>query len=437
MAQGTKTSQGTKTNYQERMHLVQKEIMGRYFAEMTHLAEGGEGQAAYMLISGNPVELVRAFDLLPIYPEVNALQIAAKKQALPFIQRAEEMGYSIDNCAYVKADIGCFFGGRETSFGKIPLPSLILCNYVGCNVYLQWFEHLGEYCPGVPIFNLDIPFVRTDSGEPTPEDVTYVVRQLEDLIELCERITGKKLDYAKLQRIVALSGETGELWSEIKALTQRIPSPFDAYFDSVTMMAPLYCLRGSEECVEFFRVAYEELKAKADAGVGPLPEERFRIVIEGPPPWPFLRIFRDMFSKWGAVAVASTYSTVGGLWEFGFRHDPARPLESIAQHMLQWNLTNRNFLQRYEQIRRYMEEWSADALVIHSVKSCRLFSAGQGDMREYFTKELGIPTLLIESDLEDPRYFSEAQLKNRIDAFFESLEHKKLVAARSEGGGAR
>jgi len=418
-------------SYQERMHLMQKEMMAQYFAEMTQMAKGGEGQAAYMLISGNPVELVRAFDFLPIYPEVNALQIAAKKQALPFIQKAEEMGYSIDNCAYVKADIGCFFSGRETNFGTIPLPSLLLCNYVGCNVYLQWFEHLAEYCPTVPVFNLDIPFVRTESGEPRPEDVTYVVRQLEDLIELCERITGKKLDYAKLQRIVALSGQTGELWSKIKSLTQRTPSPFDAFFDSVTMMAPLYCLRGSEECVRFFEVAYEELLAKADAGVGPLPEERFRIVIEGPPPWPYLRTFRDMFSKWGAVAVASTYSTVGGLWEFGFKHDPVRPLESIAQHMLQWNLTNRNFLQRYEQIRRYMEEWSADALVIHSVKSCRLFSAGQGDMREYFTKELGIATLLIESDLEDPRYFSEAQLRNRIDAFFESLEHRKLVGARS------
>ena len=137
-----------------------------------------------------------------------------------------------------------------------------------------------------------------------------------------------------------------------------------------------------------------------------------------------------------AVAVASTYSTVGGLWEFGFRHDPDRPLESIARHMLQWNVTNRNFLQRYQQIRRYVEEWHADALVIHSVKSCRLFSAGQGDMREYFTKELNVPTLLIESDLEDPRYFSEAQLKNRIDAFFESLEHKKMVHTGAQVGGA-
>jgi benzoyl-CoA reductase subunit B len=98
--------------------------------------------------------------------------------------------------------------------------------------------------------------------------------------------------------------------------------------------------------------------------------------------------------------------------------------------MLRYNVTNRSFFQRYEQLRQYVEEWNADALVIHSVKSCRLFSAGQGDMREYFSKELGVPTLLIESDLEDPRYFSEAQMRNRIDAFFEALEHKKLVAAR-------
>ncbi len=48
-------------------------------------------------------------------------------------------------------------------------------------------------------------------------------------------------------------------------------------------------------------------------------------------------------------------------------------------------------------------------------------------MRHYFVSDLGVPTLLVESDLEDPRYFSEAQMRNRIDAFFESLENQKLV----------
>jgi benzoyl-CoA reductase subunit B len=425
-----------KNTYQGQMHLLQKEMMGRYFDRVTRAAEQGDGKAVYMLISGNPVELVQAFDLVPVYPEIDALQLAVKKAALPFILKAEEIGYSMDNCAYVKADVGLFLGDRKTPFATIPLPSLILCNYVGCNVYLQWFEHLAEYCDG-EIYNLDIPFLREPSGKPSKADIEYVVKQLEEVIVAMERLTGKDLDWAKLKRIVALSGETGELWAKVKSLTKNRPTPFDAYFDSVTMMAPLYCLRGTEDGLRFFQTALKEMEEKVQMGQGPLPEERFRFVIEGPPPWPYLRTFRDLFSKWGAVAVASTYSTVGGLWEFGFKHDPNRPLESIAEHMLEWNVTNRNFLQRYAQIRRYIDEWNADALIIHSVKSCRLFSAGQGDMREYFTKELNVPTLLIESDIEDPRYFSEAQIKNRIDAFFESLEHKKIVReAQAAAGGA-
>ena len=52
MAEATKTE---KTSYQGQMHLLQKEIMGRYFDRLTRAAEQGEGKAAYMLISGNPV----------------------------------------------------------------------------------------------------------------------------------------------------------------------------------------------------------------------------------------------------------------------------------------------------------------------------------------------------------------------------------------------
>ncbi|HUZ48679.1 MAG TPA: 2-hydroxyacyl-CoA dehydratase family protein [Candidatus Dormibacteraeota bacterium] len=415
--------------YQGHLHNLQKELMAEYYADLTASAEGSGVPAAYLLIGGNPVELLRAFDILPVFPEVNALQLAVRKQSLPHIQAAEFMGYSSDNCAYVKADIGMYFAGRKTPFATIPEPTLLLCNYVGCNVYLDWFGHLSEYT-GRPAFQLDIPFIRTQSGTPSRDDIIYVLRQLERLVELCEEITGKRLDQDRLRESVRLSSETGALWSKIKHLTKQAPAPYDAYFDSVTMMAPLYCLRGTPQGLRFFETAYAELAEKAAAGVGPLETERFRYVIEGPPPWPHLRTFRDMFSRWNAVAVASTYSTVGGLWEFGFVHDPDHPMESIARHLLEWNLTNRNFLQRYAQIERYLEEWNASALVIHSVKSCRLFSAGQGDMREYFTKR-GIPTLLVESDLEDPRYFSEAQMRNRIDAFFESVGHRTAVQGAS------
>jgi benzoyl-CoA reductase subunit B len=273
---------------------------------------------------------------------------------------------------------------------------------------------------------LDVPFLRED--EPSQAAIDYVVRQLKELVTLLESITGKKFDYDRFTEAVRCSAEVEELWSQIKHLARRSPSPFDAYFDAITLMGPLYVYRATPEGVEFFRAALEEMWQKVATGQGVYDQEKFRLVIEGPPPYPYFRTFRDMFAKWKACAVASTYSTVGGLWEFGDRHDPDHPFESVALHMLAQNVTNRNYLQRYEQIKRYIEEWNADGLIIHFVKSCRLFSAGQGDMRDYVTKTLGVPTLYIESDLEDPRYFAEAQTRNRIDAFFETLEHSKLTA---------
>ena len=273
----------------------------------------------------------------------------------------------------------------------------------------------------------DVPSARTP--EPTAADVRYVVGQLRELIALCESFTGRKFDIDELREVLGHAARAEEGYARCKDLCKSHPAPFDAYFDSINMMGPINVLRGMREAADFFDVAVAEFEELVAQRLGPLSEERFRTVIEGPPPYPYYKNFRNLFAKWGAVAVQSTYSTVGGIWEWGFRHDPARPLESIAEQMLRENLTNRSITARYQQIKRYVEEWEADALVIHSIKSCRLFSAGQGDMRDYIARELDVPTLLVESDLEDPRYYAEAQLKNRIDAFFEGLATRKTMLA--------
>lgn len=425
MAEAAQATQAVKGEhgYHGRVHDHSKTLMEAWAAESERRARTGEPSATLM-ISGNCVEILRAFDIHPLFPEVSALQVAIRKQSLPLILKAEQVGYSSDNCAYVKADIGYLLSGGYGPQGTLPLPSLVLCNYVGCNVYVKWFEHLAHFAKA-PLYVLDIPFLREE--RPSPEDVAYVVRQLREVIALCEGITGTRFDIDRLREVLAYSRRAEDGWTRAKELCQAVPAPFDAYFDSINMMGPINVLRGTRECAEFFDVAVAEYEGLVARGESPLPEERFRIVVEGPPPYPYYRNFRNLFARWGAVAVQSTYSTVGGLWEFGFRHDPEHPLESIAEQMIAQNLTNRSLLARYGQIRAYVEGWRADALVIHSIKSCRLFSAGQGDMREYFTKELGVPTLLVESDLEDPRYYAEAQMRNRIDAFFEALEHKKVM----------
>ena len=417
-----RTAVADDKDYRGTVHTLSRNIMNDWLAELKEATTNGT-PSAYLMISGNCVEILRCFDILPVFPEVNALQLAIRKKSLPYIIKSEEIGYASDNCAYVKADIGFTLCGGVGEGANIPKPNLIVCNFVGCNVYIKWFEHCSSMM-NVPMIMLDVPFLR--EPEPTSDDVNYVMQQLRELITRCEELTGRKFDIDRLREILKYSARAEEGWSRAKELCKNRPTPFDAYFDSINMMGPINALRGTPEAAEFFDRVVEQYEHIVADGTGVLDEERFRIVFEGPPPYPYYRNFRNLFEAWGAVAVQSTYSTVGGTWEFGFRHDPDRPLESIAEQMLIHNLCNRSLLDRYEQIRTYVEDWHADALVIHSIKSCRLFSAGQGDMREYFTKTLGVPTLMVESDLEDPRYYAEAQMKNRIDAFFEALQYKKM-----------
>jgi benzoyl-CoA reductase subunit B len=44
-----------------------------------------------------------------------------------------------------------------------------------------------------------------------------------------------------------------------------------------------------------------------------------------------------------------------------------------------------------------------------------------------------VPSLFVESDMMDRRVVSEAQMKNRIDAFFEGLASRRQAAASGRG----
>ncbi|MCH7828087.1 MAG: benzoyl-CoA reductase subunit B, partial [Bacteroidetes bacterium] len=57
------------------------------------------------------------------------------------------------------------------------------------------------------------------------------------------------------------------------------------------------------------------------------------------------------------------------------------------------------------------------------------FSAGQLLMMRKLEEKLEIPVGFIESDLVDPRYFSYANIKNRLESFFQMLEQRKLINA--------
>jgi benzoyl-CoA reductase subunit B len=83
------------------------------------------------------------------------------------------------------------------------------------------------------------------------------------------------------------------------------------------------------------------------------------------------------------------------------------------------------------------DRFELDGAVFHSVKSCRTTSTGMADSRRAFTELRDLPSLFLEADMMDRRVVSEAQLKNRIDAFFEGMAARRVTASREGFTAAR
>jgi benzoyl-CoA reductase subunit B len=407
----------------------QKEMIAAHYTRLAKAPDTGE-RSVYTFVPGNLTELIRNFDLLPVLPEINALQSAMRGKSKDYIAAAEKEGHSEDVCTYVKCDVGMKRAGNVGPTGeRLPDPDLLLLSYTGCFTFMKWFEILRqEY--DCPVTMLHVPY--QGEGEITDSMRTYVVEQLKQkIIPALEKASGKKFDLDKLREQLRRSAQAEDDLVAVLESAKNKPSPIDAYFGGVYYIGPIFtAFRGTQEAIDYYRLLKAETFERVAQKRGPVTpegemgEERYRLVVEGPPNWTHFRQFWKMFSEEGAVCVASTYTKVGGVYDTGFRHDPDRPLESLAEYCLGC-YTNLNLPTRVEMLERYVKEYQADGLLINSIKSCNSFSAGQLMMLREIEKRTGVPGGFIESDLVDPRYFSGANIKNRLESYFQMIEQKR------------
>jgi benzoyl-CoA reductase subunit B len=412
--------------------VLQKEMIAGHYSSLARAREEGR-PVVYTFVPGNLTELIGSLGFLPVLPEINALQSAMRKKSAEYIGRAEKIGHSEDVCTYVKCDIGMSRAGNLGPTGEpLPPPDLLLLSYTGCFTFMKWFELLREEYR-CPVAMLHVPY--QGDGVATDAMVAYVVEQLvKNVVPQMESIAGRKLDEADLARRLALSARAEDDFVWTLESAKHRPSPIDAYFAGVYYIGPIFTsFRGTEEAIAYYRALRKEVEDRIARGEGPVTpdgpmgQQRFRLVVEGPPNWTSFRDFWRMFASEGAVFVASSYTKVGGLYDRGFRHDPANPLESLARYCLGC-YTNLNLPTRIDLLERYVRDYGADGFVINSIKSCNSFSAGQLLILRELERRTGIAGGFIESDLVDPRYFSAANIKNRIESYLQMVEQKRSGA---------
>ncbi len=412
---------------------MQKEMINRNYHELATAHENGRKVSA-TFVPGNLNELLMCFDFARNLPETNALHNGMRKKTGKFIMDAERDGHSEDVCTYVKADLGMLLNGEIGPTGeRLPRPDILLLSYTGCFTFMKWFE-LVRHKYGCETVMLHVPY--QGEGVISGNMRDYVVKQLkETVIPALERVSGIKFDIDRLRQYMRESAKAEEDLVRVLQSAKNRPSPIDGFFGAVYYIGPMFtAFRGTTEATRYYATLRREIEQRVRDGKGPItPEgeltrENYRLVVDGTPCWTSFREFWKMFYDEGAVVVASSYAKVGGVFDFGFRHDPDHPLESLADYCLGC-MSNMSLPQRIDMLCNYMDEYQADGLLVNSIKSCNSYSAGQLLVLREVEKRTGKPAAFIETDLVDPRYFSPSNVKTRLESYFQMIKQKRAAAA--------
>jgi bcr-type benzoyl-CoA reductase subunit B len=384
-----------------------KKLITDYYIE-AKTAEGTDRPVCW-ITSGGPAEFLIAMDVIPVYPENHGAMCGASRMSVELAEVAEKMGFSRDLCSYARGDIGSAVT-KGGPIGGLPKPDFLLaCNNI-CGTVFKWYQELARYFD-VPMFLMDTPFIHKVKTEHATE---YVRQQCLELVGFLEERTGKEFSEQRFAEVALLSVEAVDLWKQVLITAEHRPSPFTC-FDAFIHMAPIVTLRGTQQVVDYYKLLVQEMRQRVEDGVSAVPEEKYRLIWDNIPIWYEMRNLGNLFASNNVCLVADTYTTA---WAVDIRID--EPLTSMAEAYTKVYL-NISIDLMIEQLLDLMKRYDADGLVMHSNRSCKPYSLGQYDLAREVTEKTGKPALIIEADMTDSRVYSEAQVRERVEAFIESL----------------
>jgi len=212
------------------------------------------------------------------------------------------------------------------------------------------------------------------------------------------------------------------LWKEVLWTARITPAPI-SFFDATIHMGPIVVLRGTQIAKDYYTRLLDELEDNITRKIGFLEEEKCRIYWDGMPIWGKLRTMSDLFIQNNAAVVASTYCNSWVFDAFDERH----PFESSAQAYTEIFI-NRSETAKEKILAQLVEDFRIDGMIFHDAKTCANNSNNRFGMPQRITEKLGIPTLTIEGDLCDLRFYSEGQSTTKIETFLEQIESVKMMS---------
>ena len=403
-----------------------KTTMDAYYRDLGAAAEQKTAPVAWCTSVG-PAELLRALGFRVFFPENHAAMLGAARTANRFMPLAHAHGYSQEICSYLTSDVGAHLAGETplTSFGlrSTPRADVLVFNTNQCRDVRDWFEWYGRAW-NVPVIGVRSPRSLEVVHD---DDVDAIARQIARLVPTLEAVAGTRLDPLRLEQAVRASRECSDLWEQCLQTAAHRPAPI-TFFDGTVQMGPAVVLRGAEEACTYYRVLLKELEQRAHDEVPAVEGESFRLYWDGMPIWGRLRALSSVFAEFRTAVVASTYCNS---WIFSAL-DPADPIRSMARASLELFIV-RSEQAKEDYIARMVELYDVDGIVFHDCRTCPNNTNSRYGMPRRLTERIGVPSLVLDGDVNDLRCVSDEQMRTNIEGFVEQLADAKLAGGSAVG----
>ena len=399
-----------------------KELVHAYYVDLDAAAADPRRLVA-ACSSLAPVEILRALDVTPYFPEHHAALISMTGQSRRYLARAGAEGFSQFASSAMRADIGALLERSSPltathGIAGPPRPDLVMYSTNAGHELLRWFEYYGSHYH-VPAIGLHFPpgLSAIERG-----DVDLSAEQVFRLIARVEAESGRSLDMSRFSDVVRRSAEAAALWRRILDMAQVAPSPL-TFFDTLVHLAPMALLRGTPEAVEYYELLASELEHRIAQGVGAVANEVHRFYWHGPPVWCARRTLAEIFAARGVAVVASTYASTYALTDL----DENDPVESVARAYA-GIFDNRSEAFKASYLASSFVTYGVDAAVYHDCRTSPDASHVRYGLGERVDRLTGVPALVLEADAHDPRLFSAERLEQQLADFIE--QHRELFADR-------
>jgi benzoyl-CoA reductase/2-hydroxyglutaryl-CoA dehydratase subunit BcrC/BadD/HgdB len=300
--------------------------------------------------------------------------------------------------------------------GVLPRPDILLNTSAPCDASNMMYEYVAHKF-NIPLIVVEAPYTKNERG------LKFAIGEIKRAIEELERLTGNTLDEDKLRECCNNSNEAIKYFLKLEELRRLRPMPDPGWHRPADTIFLIQL--GTPMAAAYFKSVYEAVKARADKGLGVIPEGKKEKRLA----WGYAWMAYDLpFFDWLEEEHGATY-TADCLTYMPF--DVGLINTSSVESMIEgiaWRFMN---MPMGRQTMGFSDVWvndfvnvvklfKADALIIAGHMACKHFWALNKLLSDEVKERTGVPTLRFEVDMFDKRFTPGPEMRRIMTEYFRS-----------------